>query len=219
MVKKIAYILFDAANTLIHKPELWSSFQSVFSKYGHILADEKLKLHHKILSETIIFPDRTTKEFYFFFNGELLMSLGIVPTKKMLDDLFQACNYLPWSCFEDAYWLKESTVKMGILSNFNNNLPDIIIKLFGNIFTEIIVSESVEVRKPDLKFYTLASEKIGISPTDILYVGDSLKLDIIPATQAGFNCNLIDRNGIYLNFENRISSLNNLNDGRYIYTQ
>lgn len=219
MVKKIAYILFDAANTLIHKPELWSSFQSVFSKYGHILADEKLKLHHKILSETIIFPDRTTKEFYFFFNGELLMSLGIVPTKKMLDDLFQACSYLPWSCFEDAYWLKESTVKMGILSNFNNNLPDIVIKLFGNIFTEIIVSESVEVRKPDLKFYTLASEKIGISPNDILYVGDSLKLDIIPATEAGFNCNLIDRNGIYLNFENRISSLNNLNDGRYIYTQ
>jgi len=219
MVKKIAYILFDAANTLIHKPELWSSFQSVFSKYGHILADEKLKLHHKILSETIIFPDRTTKEFYFFFNGELLMSLGIVPTKKMLDDLFQACSYLPWSCFEDAYWLKESTVKMGILSNFNNNLPDIIIKLFGNIFTEIIVSESVEVRKPDLKFYTLASEKIGISPNDILYVGDSLKLDIIPATESGFNCNLIDRNGIYLNFENRISSLNNLNDGRYIYKQ
>ena len=104
-MQNIKYILFDAANTVIHKPVLWPSMQAVLLKYGYTVPEEKLKLHHKLLSEVVNFPDRTSKEFYLYFNAELLMSLGIIPSEEILNDLFAACSYLPWERFNDTEWL------------------------------------------------------------------------------------------------------------------
>jgi len=203
--------LFDAANTLIHKPSLWPSIQSVLSKYGFILPEEKLKLHHKLLSEVINFPDRTSEEFYHYFNAELLLSLGILPNEKILKDFFTACSYLPWECFNDTEWLNTCALPIGVLSNFNKGLPDILQKLFGNIFSDIIVSESLEIRKPDVAVYQHALDVIGLPANQILYVGDSLKLDVLPSRSIAFNTHLIDRLDIYTEFKNRLSFLDELN--------
>lgn len=209
-LKNIQYILFDAANTLIHKPSLWPSMQSVLQKHGYNVPDNTLKQNHKLLSEVVNFPDRTSKDFYSFFNAELLLSLGILPSGSILDDMFAACSYLPWERFEDTDWIKASKLPIGVLSNFNNNLPGILNKLFDNDFANIIVSESVEMRKPDKSFYQHAIDSIGLPAANILYIGDSLKLDIIPAEHLGFNSFLIDRNKLYLQYNNRLSSLMDL---------
>jgi len=37
------YILFDAANTLIHKPALWENLLQVLEKNGHAIPPELLK--------------------------------------------------------------------------------------------------------------------------------------------------------------------------------
>ena len=65
-------------------------------------------------------------------------------------------------------------------------------------------------RKPELKFYQTAIEKLEIEASEILYIGDSLKLDIIPAKKLGMNTLLIDRDNIYPNSEKRISSFKEL---------
>lgn len=195
--KNIEYILFDAANTIIHKPSLWISIQTVLKKYNYILPEEKLRLHHKLLSEVFSFPDRTSKEFYRNFNTELLMSFGIIPSDDILNDLFATCTYLPWERFSDSEWLNNYKQPIGVLSNFNNSLSDILKNLFGNIFSNIIVSESILLRKPDLIFYQHALDVIGLPANQILYVGDSLKLDIIPAKKLDFQVLLIDRLEVY----------------------
>ena len=156
-----------------------------------------LKRRHKLLSEVVNFPDRTNKDFYHSFNAELLMSLGIMPVEEMLDDIFEACSYLPWEKFKDADWLNNCPLPVGVISNFNNGLPRILGDLFGNIFSDIIVSENVQTRKPDLTFFRYGLETTGVPANQILYIGDSLKLDIIPAQKLGFQVLLVDRIEFY----------------------
>ncbi len=211
MNKITRIILFDAANTLIYKPTLYYKIQSVLAKYSYEIEEEKLQYHHKLLSEIINFPDRTSKEFYKDFNTELLLSLGIIPSEEILNEIFTACSYLEWKAFDDLFILHELPVKKAVLSNFNSNLGNILERLVGkNIFSEIIISENENFRKPSLEFYELALKKLNVDPEEVLYIGDSLKLDIIPAKKLGFKTLLIDRQNIFSNFTDRISNMKDI---------
>ena len=208
---KIKYILFDVANTLIHKPLFWIKIQEILANYGFDISKEKLQIHHKIISEQTNFPDRTDKNFYAEFNTSFLNSLGIYANDKMLEQIFKECSYLPWEPFSDTSFLWEVTLPIGILSNFKKELLEILSLIFGNIFADIIISEKENLRKPDVCFFEFAIKKIGLQPEEILYVGDSLRLDYIPARQINLNVLLIDRIGSYCSGHYVISSLEQIN--------
>ncbi len=207
MIGEIKYILFDAANTLIHKPLLWERFQGVLNKSGYLIPDDHLKKNHKLLSEAIHFPDRTSGAFYRNFNAEVLYSLGIIPSMKILDEIFEACTYLDWVKFEDTKVISSLPVPIGILSNFNSGLEKKINDIFGPMFSHIVGSEAQGFGKPDQRFYQLALDRIGLSAKHILYIGDSIKLDMEPAQNLGFRTLLIDRDKIFPFFNRRIESL------------
>lgn len=204
------YLLLDAAGTILHKPDLFIKINEVLNRNGLTVPLDKLRYNHKLLSEAIHFPDRTDASFYGYFNSELLASLGIVPTKKITDDIFQYCSYLPWEKFDDTSILNEIKVPVGIISNFNLSLKSKIEEQFGSVFSDFFVSEEMGISKPSIEFYEKALHKIGINAEDILYVGDSLKLDLVPSLQLGFNSYLIDRDNFYLNNSHKISSLSEL---------
>ncbi len=206
-MSKIKYILFDAANTLIHKPKVWENMHLSLRKFGFNVPDELLKRNHKLLSECLRFPDRTSKEFYKGFNAELLYSLGISPSPDLLNEIFSSCTYLPWEKFSDTDIVNSIKLPMGILSNFNSSLKEIITKEFGETFTHIFVSENYGVAKPNPLFYEKALHEIGLSPDEILYIGDSIKLDMEPSIITNFKSLLIDREKVYPVYENRITSL------------
>ncbi|WCO02518.1 HAD family hydrolase [Psychroserpens ponticola] len=195
----IKYILFDAANTLIHKPSLWDNFANVLKVEGYDVSIKELKNKHKLLSEFIKFPDVTSQEFYSTFNKELLHALGIIETPQLLEQIFSACKYLPWEVFEDTKYLsKLERYELGVLSNFNSNLRTLLKDKLPDInFKHIIISEEEGVSKPNIEFFECAIQKIGLKPNEILYIGDSLKLDVIPALQLGFQVKLIDRDDAY----------------------
>lgn len=201
------YLLLDVAGTLLHKPSLFIKIQGVLADHGHIIDLSKIKYNHKLLSETIKFPDRTGKEFYTDFNAELLHSLGIIPTAILLDEIFNTCSYLPWEKFDDTEALQNINIPMGILSNFNSSLKEQLNQLFGPIFSDIFVSEELGLAKPDIEFYKHALDKIDADAKDILYIGDSFKLDLEPATQLGIKSYVIDRDKFYPNSPNTITSL------------
>ena len=209
---QIKYILFDAANTLIHKPLIWVKMLQALEGHGISVDKRTLQVNHKLLSEVIEFPDKTSESFYNKFNTELLLSLGVLPSEKLLFDIFNSCTYLPWEKFEDTAVLAGIQVPIGVLSNFNSGLNAILNNLFGDIFRHIIVSEEKQVRKPDTAFFQLANEVIGLPPEEILYVGDSFKLDIIPGLKMGWNVMLIDRMEMFAGSEITIPSLSKLQD-------
>ena len=200
-------VLFDAANTLIYKPQLFEKLNNVLLGHQYNIPLDTLKRQHKLLSEIINFPDKTSKSFYQEFNAELLISLGIIPSKALLDDIFSACTYLDWKAFDDTKYIADLPQRKGVLSNFNSKLDMLLEGLIGrNIFSEIIISEVENVRKPSVEFYELAVEKLQVAPNEILYIGDSLKLDIIPAQKVGMRTLLIDREQHFPFANNRINS-------------
>ncbi len=203
----ISYILFDACDTLIYKPALWENWQTVLQKNGYQIADLELQKVHKLLSEAIVFPDRTSAAFYEEFNAKILYALGIIPTAKLLAEIFAACQYLPWVACADTAILSDLNVPIGVLSNFNKTLPQKLGDLFGNIFQDVFVSEVLGVAKPRLEFYQKAIENIGLPANEILYIGDSLRLDIAPALAVGLKPLLIDRGGFFKGFPQRLDSL------------
>jgi putative hydrolase of the HAD superfamily len=201
------YLLLDVAGTLIHKPALFTKIQSVLTSHGHIIVLSKIKYNHKLLSETIKFPDRTSREFYNNFNAELLYSLSVIPTSTLLNEIFETSSYLPWERFDDTIALQEIDIPMGILSNFNLSLKEQLNQLFGPVFSDIFVSEELGVAKPSIKFYQRALDKIAVDAKDILYIGDSFKLDMEPAMQLGIKTYVIDRDNFYPSSSNVIASL------------
>jgi putative hydrolase of the HAD superfamily len=207
---KYKCILFDAANTLIHKPDLFPAIGQVLRDYGHEVPEQMIRKNHKLISEVLVFPDVTSESFYSGFNAELLYSLGIVPTNALLADIFKKCSYLPWHMFEDAACLTQITLPKGILSNFNTSLVQKINLLFNEQFSHLAVSETMGLRKPDPAFYRKAIEGLGYQAEELLYIGDSLKLDIEPAEKLNMNAILIDREGMYPQYKNRISSFEEL---------
>ena len=180
-------------------------------KYSFEIDIDELKYKHKLISEVVVFPDVTSEDFYKIFNKEVLRSLGIVATDKMLDELFQACKYLPWQPFDDVASLSSIKIPIGILSNFNKNLGSLLNSQIPELDVQhLIVSEIERVAKPEPKFYQRALEKIGIPAEEILYVGDSVKLDIEPALKMGFQVALIDRDEVYKTSPYKLKSLKDI---------
>lgn len=209
---KIKYILLDAANTLIHKPDLWLNMNKVFKEFGHDIELGVLKKAHKMTSEIVNFPDKTSADFYAGFNSKLLVALGIKTSIELLNALFKACSYLPWKAFDDIEALTKTERKLGILSNFNVSLESKLKEIIPFEFSDIIVSEKLGLRKPQLELYNHAIKVIKLQQNEILYVGDSMELDIVPANTVGLNSCLIDRENYYPKYKNRISSFNEINN-------
>ena len=75
---------------------------------------------------------------------------------------------------------------MVLVSNFYGNIA-VVLKEFGldGLFSQIVESAVVGVRKPDPRIFTLGVEALGLKPEEVIVVGDSIDKDIVPAHQAG----------------------------------
>ena len=72
------------------------------------------------------------------------------------------------------------------------------------------VSKELGVAEPNVEFYKRALEKIPFEADEVLYIRDSIKLDLKPALSLGIKTLIIDRVNFYPNLEKRISSLNEI---------
>jgi FMN phosphatase YigB (HAD superfamily) len=190
-------VFFDVANTLLHKPGLYPAMLRALRAHGANVPARLLLERHRLLSEAVMFPDRTSRHFYDEFNAHLLRSLGIAPTDPLLDGLFSACSYLPWEVFPDTDQLDSLALPIGILSNWDASLQERL-SMLGRIRPLWIFGSSQQrLRKPDPAFFRLAIDATGVPPADIAVVGDSLRLDIEPALRLGMQAFLIDRDDLY----------------------
>lgn len=203
----INYVLFDAAGTLIVKPALFTTLQKVIRKTGSQPTLDEIKKKHKILSEIIPFPDKTSRNFYRYFNAELLCSLGILPRESLVDSMITACASMRWEAAPDTAILQKLDLPMGILSNFHGDLKKRIDRLFPGIFRDFFVSANLGIAKPDKRIFQEALKKICLPADQVLYVGDSFKLDLAPAQSLGMQALLIDRDGFYPKLNQKISNL------------
>jgi putative hydrolase of the HAD superfamily len=73
-----------------------------------------------------------------------------------------------------------------LVSNFYGNLSTVLHEFgFDGCFVQVIESAVVGIRKPDFRIFQLGIDALGMSPEEIVVVGDSLENDILPARELG----------------------------------
>lgn len=193
----IRAVFFDVAHTLLEKPAVMPALHGALVNHGIHVPMRELLTRHRQLMEAIVFPDRTSRDFYVDFNAALVRSLGAVPTPALLDEMFTSCCYRPWAPYADVGAIDRLALPRGVLSNWDTSLAEKLDALLGVSFEWILGSEEQRVRKPDEAFFQLMPACTGMAPEQIAFVGDSMRLDIEPALRMGFRAILLDRDNLF----------------------
>lgn len=193
----IGAIFFDVAHTLLEKPAVMPALHRAMVRHGINVPMPELLAHHRLLMEAIVFPDRTSREFYADFNAALVRAVGAIPTRALLDEIFTSCSYQPWVPYPDVHGIQRLDLPRGVLSNWDSSLKDRLSSLVRVDFDWILGSEEQCMRKPDSAFFRLMLDSTGLAPGQIAYVGDSMRLDIEPALRMGFHAILLDRDNLF----------------------
>lgn len=94
--------------------------------------------------------------------------------------------------------LRRRGIRVGLVSNL---WPFPVAHIFDThglrqCFEHLLFSFEVGARKPDRRIYEAAYGKFGVTPGECLFVGDSLKNDVLGPQAAGMSAVLINRSGV-----------------------
>ncbi|MGV7221440.1 MAG: HAD-IA family hydrolase [Nitrospinales bacterium] len=105
-----------------------------------------------------------------------------------------------WRVFEDVLdsgilqHLKSRGVKLGVVSNWDSRLPQILGSMeLAQYFDFILASTVIGSAKPDSFIFEEAIRLSGFSPGEACHIGDEIKADYHGARQVGIDSIIIDR--------------------------
>lgn len=187
----VKHIWFDLAGTLYKETE---KFNEVHDRFRY-------ETYGKLLS--ISDPEQAKAEFLEAYkkagsNSAVFRALG-KPSDfwmKTLNDMdFTAVLEPDPDIYETVAKLKD-LVPISIFTNFDTTrLASLLthLKISIDDFTYVISGDDIKERKPALDGFHLMIEKSQLPANEILYVGDRVAVDIIPAKQVGIKtCLLYD---------------------------
>ena len=111
--------------------------------------------------------------------------------------------------------LRKFGLRLIVVSNANGTLRSHLSRLGLTSYLDLVLDSSDEgVEKPDPRLFTIAMHRARARPESTLHVGDLYHVDIVGARAAGLRAVLLDRAGLYLEYDcHRISTLDELADG------
>ncbi|HWQ19777.1 MAG TPA: HAD family hydrolase, partial [Methanotrichaceae archaeon] len=76
---------------------------------------------------------------------------------------------------------------LGIVSNGQRVFSELELKYLGlyKHFHLVIFSSDLGYKKPDPRIFLAATQKLGLKPEEVMYIGDSFENDIIPSIKLG----------------------------------
>jgi putative hydrolase of the HAD superfamily len=85
---------------------------------------------------------------------------------------------------------------MAVLSNWDSRLPTLLRELeIRHYFGPILISALEGYEKPDARIFHMAADRAGVTPEQMLHVGDREREDLEGARRAGCMGLKIERNG------------------------
>ena len=90
------------------------------------------------------------------------------------------------SPFFEKLW--DMGLKVGLITNGREEVQQAKLQMLGleRKFDKIIICSTPELRKPNTLAFELMAEKLGLSPNELLYVGDHPKNDVDASRRAGY---------------------------------
>ena len=104
---------------------------------------------------------------------------------NLLDDLYErVCKTVANS--KNVLTLLKKKFPLALVSNFYGNMGEVIKEFeLEGLFEHIVESAVVGVKKPDPRIFQMGVEALGLTPADVVVVGDSFDKDILPAKKLG----------------------------------
>ncbi len=94
--------------------------------------------------------------------------------------------------------LKERGIRLGLISNFDQDITALFEKLGLSPLLEVVVtSQDTGYNKPHPEIFETALQRAGVDAAEAAYVGDQYQVDVLGANSVGMKGILLDRNGYY----------------------
>lgn len=203
-------VFFDAGETLVHPaPTFPELFARIVTREGHARGSDDIRDGLSMISDEFVHAARTnalwttsperSRRFWTVVYDRFLDVLDIPSGNGLTDILYgefsDAGNYEAFDDVRPALdRLRSSGLELGVISNFEPWLEDLLVRLDLTAYFPVRVVSGVEgVEKPDPAIFLLALERVGLQPEEVVYVGDVPDFDVEPAAALGMFPVLIDR--------------------------
>ncbi len=102
-----------------------------------------------------------------------------------------------WGQF-DATNTSSTRPEAGVISNGSTDSQNTKLDVMGvrHLFSVVLISEEVGIRKPDPRIFRMCLEKLGLNPSEAIFVGDNPVLDVAGATAVGIRAIWLNCRGI-----------------------
>lgn len=96
--------------------------------------------------------------------------------------------------------LRDMGLKLGVITNGNVPLQTKKIELLAleNEFDEILVTGSIEIHKPNPEPFLVMAQRLGLDPSELLYVGDNPLNDVEGSRNAGYTPVFVNTTGSWV---------------------
>lgn len=177
-------LTFDCYGTLIDwETGIWEALRLAFAAHQvELIPDRALELYGELETAAERGEYREYKTVLRLVLEGLGARLGFVPTPQEL--LQFSISVRDWPAFPDsapALRALRKRYRLAIISNIDDDLFAFSAQRLQVKFDWIITAQQAKSYKPSLNNFRLAFDRIGVPPTRILHVAQSLFHDIAPA--------------------------------------
>ena len=201
-------VFLDAGNTLFTEYKLRADiYADIAGEFNGIidgkLAKETMRDAYRELPQSIDGSFRFSLGWFEHFNNKVFAQLS-VPAQFLAKSHARTIEVFEspetYKVFKEVPELLEKLhameMQIGIVSNWSEQLPDLCKGLGIADKTDfIIASADVCSEKPDQEIYARALFRCGLSPEEVLHVGDRMDRDVRGALSAGIRTIYLDRKG------------------------
>ncbi|MDQ0116277.1 HAD family hydrolase [Paenibacillus harenae] len=183
-------VLFDLDNTLLNR-------RLAFRRFTERLIDNYMIVDREadksLIIDEIRMADRDgyrgKRELYSELHTTYRWKEGVTPESLLSYwfSEFYRCTVLMDGAVDTLSLVRSKGLKLGLITNGSAHSQNAKIDFAGirDYFDAIIVSDEVHVKKPDPAIFAIAMQRLGVKPSDAIYVGDHPVNDVLGARRAG----------------------------------
>jgi putative hydrolase of the HAD superfamily len=206
-------VTFDVTHTLIHPPQAAAIYAEVLGRHGIQATEAQLRqliptVWQEMACRATLGHDRFASHpggargFWRRFLDRLTEHLGLAPPSPFVAAELWDRFLRPeaWEVYADVRpalaELRRRGVRLGVVSNWDDRLPELLARLDLRPFFETVVySAAVGAEKPHPRIFREAVARLSVAPEATLHVGDSRRDDLEGAQGAGLRALLLGRRG------------------------
>lgn len=210
-------VLFDLGGTLVHTTEIPEVYKRILEAHGIKRFLKEISLAHEETEKNLDIQELATlfEEYWIRWNVQILKRLGIHDNARALAETIaeQWWDYSDIKLYpevmETLKQLKSVGLKIGLVTNgLESDYGQILQKTGLLDFFDVTVGiDTVGKMKPNKDIFLYALNKLKVSPSETLFVGDQLEQDYEGSKKAGLRPLLIDRDDMIHSNAEKIRSL------------